>query len=374
MCRSDRGGRRARRVLGGLAVVLAGGLARPVAAQRVALQLLATGEVWETDADSRLLARNEGRPALQSRLDAWGILRPHPAVTLLALAEAEAGRAGEYDSDLKVPQLELRLAFDRAATLSGGRLLHPVGAFGARRFAHTNSLIDAPDTYPTQYPWGVQLSGVVGPLDYRAAVVDAPVYNERYLPEDGKVLRPAAALGIRTGPDFRFGVSGTVGPYLGEEVDPALPAGSDREDFQQIVIGAEARFSRGHLELWAEGLWNSYEVPTIADPVKGLGGYLEVRVTLTPRFFVAGRFEGNRYAFVLPISPALWIGRARTVLDGEVGAGYRLGRDLLIKASYRRDHWPEESPPGGLQFPDGYAFAFQGSWFVDVGELLERRY
>ena len=74
------------------------------------------------------------------------------------------------------------------------------------------------------------------------------------------------------------------------------------------------------------------------------------------------------------MNQTLWIGRARTVLDGEVGAGYRLGRDILFKLSYRRDHWPKEGPPGGLPFPDGHALALQGSWLVDVGELLERRY
>ena len=256
--------------------------ALPLAGQRAALQLLASGELWETDAESRLLARNEGEPALQGRVDAWGVLRPHRAVTLLALVEAEAGRAGEFDSHISAPQLELRLALHRALTLSGGRILHPVGAFGMRRFANSNPLISAPDAYPTQYPWGVQLSGVAGPLDYRAALVDVPIYNERYLPEEGKVLRPAAGLGVRTGPDFRLGVSGTVGPYLGAEVDAALPAGAERADFRQIVLGAEASYSRGHLELWGELQWNSYEVPTIADDVTGLGGYLELRVTLTP--------------------------------------------------------------------------------------------
>jgi hypothetical protein len=60
------------------------------------------------------------------------------------------------------------------------------------------------------------------------------------------------------------------------------------------------------------------------------------------------------------------------VLDGEVALGYRLTRDFLLKASYRRDHWPEADPPG-FAFPDGHAVAVQASYFLDVAELLARK-
>jgi hypothetical protein len=309
---------------------------------------------------------------LQGRLNAWGMLRPHRAVSLHALVEATAGKA-EEESELEVEQLVARVELHPALTVEGGRLILPVGGFSGRRFADRNPLIGAPDTYPSQYPWGVQLSGLAGPIDYRAALVDLPVINERYLPEPGKRLRPAVAVGLRIGPDLRLGVSGTVGPYLGPSTDGAMPAGRDREDFHETILGAEARYSRGHLEAWGELLWTSYEVPTLANDLTGLGAYVEVRATLTPRFFIAGRFERNRYAFVLPIGPTTWVGTARTVLDGEVGVGYRLGRDILLKASYRRDHWPEPGTPT-LSFPDGHAVAVQASYFVDVAELVARKY
>jgi hypothetical protein len=343
-------------------------------AQQAALELLAVGEFWKTDDGSRLLALNQGDPTLEGRLAAWGVLRPHRAVSLRALAEATAGEAGEYDTHVEVEELLARIELHPALAIEGGRLLLPVGAFSLRRFANSNPLIGLPDTYPTEYPWGAQLSGVAGPFDYRAALVNLPALNERYFPAPGKRLRPAAAIGVRTGPDLRVGVSATYGPYLGANVDGALAAGVNREDFKETILGAEARYSRGHLEAWGELLWTSYEVPTVADNVDGLGFYLELKATLTPRLYVAGRFERNRYAFVLPVSSAFWVGTARTVLDGEIGMGYRLGRDFLLKASYRRDRWPEAAQPGGPSFPDGYAVAVQASYFVDVGEVLARRY
>lgn len=148
--------------------------------------------------------------------------------------------------------------------------------------------------------------------------MNEPIYNERYLPSAGRKLRPAAAAGIRVSPAVRLGVSCTYGPYLGKSSDDALPRGSAREDFKEVVLGFDGHFSQGHFELWTEVIWNSYEVPTIS--------------------------------------------------------GYPVRRDILLKASYRRDHWPEAAPPGGPAFPDGHALAVQGSWLVDLGEVLRRKY
>jgi outer membrane receptor protein involved in Fe transport len=106
--------------------------------------------------------------------------------------------------------------------------------------------------------------------------------------------------------------------------------------------------------------------------LRGLAWYGEARVTLSPRVFVAGRFERNRYAFIRPAGTS-WISTDRTQLNGEVGVGYRLGPGTLIKASYRRDYWPGETAPGALAFPDGYAVALQFSHWLDVGGLFAGR-
>jgi hypothetical protein len=346
--------------------------AAPLAAQTAALELLTTAEVFRTDAGSRLLALNHGDPAVEGIVQAFGVLRPTSTLELRALAELEVGKVEEEDFEHSVEELVASYQPASYLGIEGGRMVLPIGGFARRRFPNSNPVIGTPDTYPTQYPWGVQLFGVAGQFDYRVALVNLPAVNERYLPEPGKYLRPAAALGLRIGPELRLGVSGTHGPYLGSTVDADMPTNSRRSDFTETILAAEARFSRGHLETWSELMWSSYQVPTLADDVTGLGWYLETRVTLTPRLFVAGRFERNRYAFIAPINQASWIGSDKTVLDGELGLGFRLSRDGLAKISYRRDHWPGANPPG-TSFPDGYALAAQLSWLVDVGELLGGR-
>ena len=234
-------------------------------------------------------------------------------------------------------------------------------------------MIGAPDTYGSIYPWGAEVSGAVGTVDYRAAMVSLPAVNERYLPKPGRVLRPAAAVGLTLGPGLRLGASATRGPYLSSALEAALPPGAGWRSYKQTVVGVEGRYTGGYLEARAEMIWSSYQVPTFTDEVEGLGGYAELRLTASPRLFVATRLERNRYAFVAPAKGGAWRGSSRTQYNGELGVGYRLSPDFLLKSSIRLDQWPGPSP-ATFALPDGYAFAIQLSYRADLLGVFARRY
>ena len=357
-----------------LALVSCVALAAPAGAQRVAVEALADIELWETDDSSRLLARNDGRPLLAGRLHVWFAARLAESLELRALGMGEASTAGDEDAEGSLQLLSLRYGRSRALVVEGGKILYPVGAFAARRFSNTNPLVGAPDLYAPQYPEGVVLSGAVGPLDYRAAVVSLPLVNERYVPKPGRRIRPIAGAGVSAGPGFRVGVAATRGSYLSDDLQPRLPSGAAWEDFDQSVVAADARYSAGYIVVRAEAAWSSYDVPTIADPVRGFGWFGEIRGTVTPRFFVAARYENSKYAFIRPVSPSFWVGSATRQINGEIGLGYRISADALLKTSFRRDHWPVQTSPSGARFPDGYALAVQFSQRVDVMGLLEGKY
>ncbi|MEX2178338.1 MAG: hypothetical protein WD801_06480 [Gemmatimonadaceae bacterium] len=357
----------------GLALVSCVALAAPAGAQRVAVEALADIELWETDDSSRLLARNDGRALLAGRLHVWLAARLAESLELRALGMGEAG-TGDEEADASLQLLSLRYGRSRAFVAEGGKILYPIGAFAARRFSNTNPLIGAPDLYAPQYPEGVVLSGASGPLDYRAAAVSLPLVNPRYTPKPGRRIRPVAGVGVSAGPGFRVGVAATRGPYLSEDLQALLPPGAAWKDFGQLIIAADARYSAGYIVARAEAAWSSYEVPTVADVVKGFGWYGEIRGTVTPRLFVAARYENSKYAFIRPVSPSFWVGSATRQINGEIGAGYRFSPDALLKTSFRRDHWPVQTSPSGARFPDGYALAVQFSQRVDVMGLLEGKY
>lgn len=354
-----------------LCLALAAG---PLFAQQAAVELLTDVELWETDAGSRLLARNDGELGGLGRVYGWGVVRLASTVEVVALGQVVGGTATTTDEDFEasLEQIAVRFFPSRQLLIEAGRVLLPLGEFAIRRFSHLNPLVGAPDAYSTLYPWGVTLSGVIGALDWRAALVSLPAIDEDYVPEPGHAMRPVVGIGVRRGAAFHAGLTATVGPYLGPDVSGAVPPGAEWGDYGEKVLTLDARYSLGYVETRAEVTWSSYEVPTVADPVDGFAWYAEARVTLSPRVFVAGRFERNRYAFIRPAGTG-WISTDRTQMNGEVGFGYRLGPETLIKASYRRDYWPGETLPGAPAFPDGYAIALQFCYWFDVASALAGR-
>ena len=356
------------------ALALAGAMAPVAAAQTVAVEFLLDGEFWKTDDGSLLLARNDGAVAAEGRLRGWLAWRPSQHLEWLLHAMVEGGSAQYGDPDVYLEQLELRALASRALTLEAGKLLQPIGEFGTRRFSNTNPLIGTPDAYPAQYPWAAIAAGRVGPLDYRAGVSSLPSANTRYLPEPDHRLRPVGGLGLNLGPGLRIGAAVSHGPYLRRDVTPQLPPGRTWNEYRQTVVATNLRWSYGYVEARAEGVWSSYDVPTAPQQLHGLGWYGELRGTISPRVFVAGRFEHSRYAFILPINPTFWVARETTQMNGEVGVGYRFSAAALVKTSFRRDHWPVHSITGAPPFPDGYAVAVQFSWQASATDLLASRY
>lgn len=287
----------------------------------------------------------------------WALLlssAPAAQGLVRAVGSVAAGNLADESVEVYGEQLSLRYLPARALVLEGGKMLMPVGQFGARRLPHTNPLIGTPDAYPTLYPWGATASGAVGSFDYRVGVMSLPVVNVRYTPEAGHRLRPVASIGWSAGPAFRVGASVTRGPYLSSDVGALLPPGEEWTAYTQDIIAAEARFALGYVEARAEAQWSSYEVPTRGDP--------------------AARFEDYRYPFVLPVSPSFWVGSETTQRNREVGAEYRFGPSTLLKASVRLDHWPVHELPNGQRFPDGYAVAVQGSVLASLTNLFTPRY
>jgi hypothetical protein len=247
-----------------------------------------------------------------------------------------------------------------------GKLVSPVGAFGPRRFSPTNPLLGEPDGYPTNYPWGGQISGSVSLVDYRLAVVSLPPVHPGYTPTPDQALRLVVGGGITPAVGLRIGGTYTRGPYLSDSVTPVLPAGTEWKDFRQEVFGLDGRASGGYLDLHAEWAYAWYDVPTVTGRMSGPAYYLELKYTWTPRFFTAVRVQRNDYPFVRIRGNGQWLIRPANFYAGEVGIGFRPARGLLAKLSYQKDDWKNNQP-------SGQAIAAQLSYEFDVTQWFTRR-
>jgi hypothetical protein len=288
------------------------------------------------------------------------------------MTEATAGAASESGSgEVELEELTLRWRPSSAFGVDVGRFPAPIGAFAARRLAPSNPLIGSPDGYDVDYPIGGQVSGSIGRFDYRAALMDRPITNPKYLPAGGKRIRPALGAGFTPTAGIRLGVSYTAGSYLSDSVSVVLAPGQRWQDYHQRLFVVDGRFTRGYLELRGESAFSSYDVPGTTEPVTGNASFAEARYTWTPRFFTAVRLERNAYAFVRPVTAGTWFATQTTFYDGEVALGFRADAATLIKLGYRRDDW-RVSPPLDQFLKNGSALAIQISRGFDVTSWLGR--
>jgi len=236
----------------GLITVLAGAVVGQAAAQGVGFELLGSVEGSKTDAGSRLLALNDGHPAMNSELYGWFAWQPSRTLRIMALGEVYAVTGDDHELDAGLQLLSIRWWRSRALRVEAGRIVLPIGEFASRRFANVNPLIGTPDTYVSEYPWGASLSGALGPVDYLAAAVSLPAVNQRYTPAPSARLRPVIGAGVSIGPQLRLGVAATHGAYLSNDLSAEIPTGMAWQDFAQTVVTADLRYSAGRTETRGE--------------------------------------------------------------------------------------------------------------------------
>ncbi len=186
------------------------------------------------------------------------------------------------------------------------------------------------------YHTGAMLFGAVGDFDMRLAATNAAPCERpeewTWQEDDGEAIAWSARLGWRAFPGFVVGLDWARGPYYRREAEDSL-AGSDREDFDQKLIGVDLEYKVGHLEAWAEVYASDWEAPNIVGDLRALAYYVEAKYTLTPALHLAGRWGQIFFNEIRDAS-----GR-RTEWDraswrAELGVGYLFASNLLGKVQY----------------------------------------
>jgi hypothetical protein len=136
-------------------------------------------------------------------------------------------------------------------------------------------------------------------------------------------------------PAFAIGASAAQGAFISHDV---LTAGADIPDerYDQRAVGIDGEASWGRWLLRGEIVTNSWRLPPldqprITDPLGAVTGYLEAKIRMGPRLYVAARGDQLRFSTIQGTAgAATWDANVARV---EVGVGYRLRRGLLVKAS-----------------------------------------
>jgi hypothetical protein len=218
------------------------------------------------------------------------------------------------------------------------------------------------------YPTGVMVFGNPGRWDYRLALVNSSVSNPLNLGEPGQRPQWIGAGGITCLPGLHVGVSYAEGPYLNGSANRWLAPGQSIDDFKQKALGFDLQYTLHHFEVYAELLFNRFDVPNLLQSLGATGYYIEAKQTWTPRFFTAVRW--NQIFFDRLRGDSLSGEAPRfdyNVNSLEAGIGYRFTEKLLSKFSYQYNRTLSDTVPRENILAAQLVFSF------DVRNLLRIR-
>jgi len=184
---------------------------------------------------------------------------------------------------------------------------------------------------------GVQLRVGREPVAAAVAVTQGSLSAPHVGDNDGPQV--SARLAWKPGPELELGVSGATGRFLTRAATDALPA-ETVGDFRQEALGVDLELSRGHWILRGEAVWRRWSLPPLEEtrierPLGALGFYAELRYKLRPGLYVAGRGEHLAFDRVESrLGDQTWDAPVSRL---EVGGGYSIRRQLLLKASWQHN-------------------------------------
>jgi hypothetical protein len=192
------------------------------------------------------------------------------------------------------------------------------------------------------YPVGAKVTLSGAKWDLRSAVTDSSAIRGRPFFGDDKPPRMANyTIGGGLTPHIGLRVGGAVafGPYAAaDEVrDPS------RGDRQATLVQLEAEWSFGYTRLAGEWLWTERQLARSDARVDG--GWFEATQTLTPRLFVAGRYDEQWTRWTSAVDQVRYNAPYRRL---EAGAGFRLMPELTVRGmfmtrkGYVVDFWDDQ--------------------------------
>ena len=315
-------------------------------------------------------------------------LRPEDHIAVLADVRSEDFEAPRVYSLF----LRLRPWLHRSFDIQAGMIPPVFGAFARRQYGVDNPLIGYPLAYQyltilrtdavprsadellvqrgfgwaVQYPigsydyeagiplahsfrWdsGVEVRLGSRPIEVSASLTQGSLSNPLFHDDnDGKQL--AGRVAWRPSAGLVLGLSGARGAYLGREALGTLPPGLSDRNYLQTAWGLDGEYSRDHWLVRGEAVWSRWEVPTtepphLDGPVGALGVTVEGRYKIAPGLYTAARIDHLGFSRIRG-SDGYWPWDI-PVWRVEIGGGYSITRNLLVKLSYQQN-WRDGGPPG----------------------------
>ncbi|MFB3855588.1 MAG: hypothetical protein ACE148_17450 [Vicinamibacterales bacterium] len=235
----------------------------------------------------------------------------------------------------------------------GWRVRHSIGS---REFDNGVPVVDG-----LRYPTGVELAGSRGPIEGGIAFTSGSL-SESWGRERARGAAISARAAARPAVGLVVGVSAARSGFVAGSLAARLAASGERSASSQSAFGLDLEYSWGHWLLRGEAVHSrwaipAFDSPAIDSPLTALAAHLEARYRVLPGFYLASRVERLGFGRVTGSNgqPTPWEAPVSRV---EIGGGYLLARNLLVKASYQRN-----SRDASLPSARGFFAAQLLAWF-----------
>lgn len=250
------------------------------------------------------------------------------------------------------PLITAPLAYENVMVVGDQAAPPSRAGFAGRRNLADNKRGWLPVIWGPSYAAGASVFGLVDKFEYALELKNASISSRPFAWDpftvDWDHPTVTARLGFRPNAAWNVGLSGSYGAYL--LPGATLPAGSSVGQFKQLTFGPDLRYSWRHWELWSEAFFSRFEVPIVGN-ADTFVYYVETRYKLTPRWFLAGRWNQQFFGEV-PNGRGGEQRWDRDVWRLDGGVGYRFGRHLQAKLQYSYAH-ENGSPKQGDQLVAG---------------------
>ena len=190
------------------------------------------------------------------------------------------------------------------------------------------------------YTTGWSVFGTAGKFDYsfdlKNAAISAPPYTWELNSSLWRRPTVSGRLGFRPVPEWNFGASFSVGPYLSPEASNALPSGKTVSDYNQFTLGYDVSYAWHRWQWWGEAFLTRFEVPNVGN-ADSIAYYLEAKYKITSGLYAAARWNQELFGTLSDGmgGEATW---GSDMYRIDVALGYRFTRHLQSKIQYSFGH------------------------------------
>jgi hypothetical protein len=191
---------------------------------------------------------------------------------------------------------------------------------------------------------GVQAHATTGIVSATVAVTTGTVSNPLFRDDnDGRQL--AGRVELRPVAGLIIGTSAARGPFVAQSAARAARGDARTDGLTQTAWGGDVEYSRDYYVLRWETIVSAWRLPVattppqqrpLDGPLSAVSTSIEGRYKLVPGLYVAARFDHLGFSEITGVSAGTqpWDAPVTRV---EVGGGYSIQRNLLLKLSYQHN-------------------------------------